>query len=119
MLFQVLFTSKAINGIYVPIEGRTIFTSVNEAKIYMASHAMYPIVWNSSGSEAYPAYGTDNRERGFNYMIVRLSVFGNDAVVVPIKKIEAILEIVERMNNRFYPGQSAEEIADHKMDGDL
>lgn len=130
-MFQVLFTSKAINGIYIPIEGRTIFTSVNEAKIYMASHAMYPIVWTDSGSEPYPAYGSDARSTGFNYMIVRLAIFGNDAVVVPIEKIRAMREIIDRMERRLiesgdikaavnwlegYPGQTAQQVADHKME---
>lgn len=134
MLYQVVFRNKSLDGIFIPIEGRTIFTSVAEAKTYMAVHAMYPVAWRDSGSEDFPAYGRDDRTMGFEYMMVRLSVFGNDAVVVPTEKIAAIKDLLERMERRLiemgdvqaavqwiegYPGQSPEQIADHKMDGDL
>ena len=74
-MFQVCFTSKGMGGVYMPIDGRTIFASIEDAKTYMVSHAMYPIVWTETGCEPYPVTGNDDRETGFAYMIVRLSVF--------------------------------------------
>lgn len=132
MLYQVLFKSKAHAGVFNPHDGRTIFTSVAEAQRYMAAHAMYPIGWTESGSKDYPAYGRDDRATGYEYMITRLGVFGNsDAVVVPVAKIAEIKDLLERMERRLiemgdmptairwvdrYPGQTSQEVADHKME---
>lgn len=133
-MFQVLFSKKGTDGIFVPFDRRIIFTSVDEAKMYMASHAMYPIVWTTTGVEPYPQYGMDDQSMGFEYMMVKLAIFGNDAVIVPTKKIRAMQEIIDRMGRRLiesgdikaavnwlegYPGQTAQQVADHKMDGDL
>lgn len=77
-LYQVVFRLKdRSDGVFIPIEGRMVFASVADAKTYMAAHAMYPIDWTDSGSVNYPAYGSDSSARGFEYMMVRLSVFGN------------------------------------------
>lgn len=121
-MFQVLYTEKndGYGGVYIPF-GSMAFTSVAEAKVYMAAHAMYPIVWRD-GCESTPATGKDVSETGgYYYMIVRLSVFGNDAVIVQVEKIKAMQQIVDRMSARLdaYPGQTAQQIADHKMDGGL
>lgn len=73
-MFQVVVGNKG-DGIYAPIEGRTIFASMEDAKIYMAAHAMYPIMWQETGCHEYPLTGADARSTGFRYMVVRLSVF--------------------------------------------
>lgn len=73
-MFQVVIGNKG-DGIYAPIEGRTIFASTEDAKIYMAAHAMYPIMWQDTGCHEYPLTGSDDRPTGFRYMVVRLSVF--------------------------------------------
>lgn len=141
-LYQVLVLSKAADDheSFRPYES-LIFGSVEEAKRFMATKESgdRAIVWNNTmtGGEGVVAYGQTHPESewfGFHYHIQALSIWSDSVVVVPIEKIRAMREIIDRMESRLiahgdieaavnwlegYPGQTAQQIADHKMDGDL
>lgn len=138
-LYQVLVLSKAADDheSFRPYES-LIFGSVEEAKRFMAAKES-GIVWKDTmtGGGGVVAYGQTHPESewvGFHYHIQALSIWSDSVVVVPVEKIKSMQEIIDRMERRLieadvepvgirwalqYPGQTKQQIADHKMDGDI
>lgn len=140
-LYQVLVLSKAADDheAFRPY-GSLIFGSVEEAKQFMAikESGDRAIVWNDTmtGGDGVVAFGQSHPEScwGFQYQIEALSVWTDSVVVVPVEKIKVMQSILDRMERRLiehgdvdaavrwlegYPGQTSQQIADHKMDGGL
>lgn len=131
-LYQVLVADAARtehDRAWTP-RGSAVFTSIEDAR-ELVSHL--GVRWINPEDERIVCdsldgiieaedYGIEDRRcQPTQFLIRELSFQSDSAVVVPVEKIRAMQEIVDRMSARLdaYPGQTAQQIADHKMDGDL